>query len=75
TQPHEAVLLKLDCSKARSELGWSPKLRLKDALAMVVAWHRDVARGDDALEVSRAQLADYINRNPESQRPMQRVAT
>lgn len=58
-QPHEAVLLKLDCSKARGELGWSPRLRLKDALQQVVEWHSQVARGADARAVSLRQLAKY----------------
>lgn len=58
-QPHEAVLLKLDCSKARSELGWRPKFDLKQALGKVVEWHRAVEDGADAREISLAQLRAY----------------
>ena len=58
-QPHEAVLLKLDCSKARGELGWKPRLRLEDALRKVVEWHSEVANGGDAREISRRQLNEY----------------
>ena len=58
-QPHEAVLLKLDCSKARSDLGWRPALRLEQALAKVVEWHRKVADGANARDVSRDQLKEY----------------
>jgi len=58
-QPHEAVLLKLDSSKARTELGWQPRLRLKEALANVVEWHSQVAHGADARSVSLRQLAKY----------------
>lgn len=58
-QPHEAVLLKLDCSKARSELGWRPALGLKQALAKVVEWHRAVDQGQDARDVSLRQLNEY----------------
>jgi len=58
-QPHEAQLLRLDCSKARSELGWRPKLVLREALAKVISWHRDVAAGADALEVTFGQLREY----------------
>ena len=60
-QPHEAVLLKLDCSKARSELGWRPALRLDQALRKVVDWHREVANGGDARAISLAQLKDYAD--------------
>ena len=58
-QPHEAVLLRLDCSKARLELGWRPRLRLKEALGKVVEWHKEVAKSGDARPISLAQIADY----------------
>jgi CDP-glucose 4,6-dehydratase len=58
-EPHEAVLLKLDSSKARTELGWRPRLRLKEALGKVVDWHTAVAAGEDAREVSLRQLEQY----------------
>ncbi len=58
-QPHEAKILKLDCSKARTELGWHPALRLQEALDFIVAWHRSVADGANAAEVSFAQLDAY----------------
>lgn len=58
-QPHEAVLLKLDCSKARSELGWRPAMRLEQALQKVVDWHRHVADGGDARKISQTQLREY----------------
>jgi CDP-glucose 4,6-dehydratase len=58
-EPHEAVLLKLDSSKARTELGWKPRLRLADALAIVIDWHLAVAAGEDARDVSLRQLERY----------------
>ncbi|MFL6734721.1 MAG: CDP-glucose 4,6-dehydratase [Sphingomicrobium sp.] len=62
-QPHEAVLLKLDTSKARAELGWRPALRLQEALARVVEWHSEVSRGGDARAISLRQLKDYTERS------------
>jgi CDP-glucose 4,6-dehydratase len=61
-QPHEATLLRLDCSKARAELGWRPRLGLAEALDKVVDWHRRVASGDDARSVTIEQIADYAAR-------------
>lgn len=61
-QPHEAVLLRLDCSKARSELHWRPRLRLKEALTKVVEWHKEVAANGEARSISLSQIADYCTR-------------
>lgn len=58
-QPHEAVLLKLDSSKARTELGWRPRFRLKEALQKIIEWHIAVAAGEDARVVSLRQLSEY----------------
>lgn len=38
--PHEARFLALDCSKARTLLGWQPRLDLGQALDMTAAWYR-----------------------------------
>lgn len=58
-QVHEARILKLDCAKARSELGWRPALTLETALTRIVEWHRVVAEGGDARGITLAQLANY----------------
>ncbi|MDV3457495.1 CDP-glucose 4,6-dehydratase [Sphingomonas sp. HF-S4] len=58
-RPHEAGLLRLDCSKARAALGWRPALSLDQALDWIVAWHKAVGDGTDARAVTLAQIADY----------------
>jgi len=58
-QLHEAVLLRLDTSKARAELDWRPVLRLDQALDWVAEWHRDVAAGGDARAITTSQLAEF----------------
>lgn len=54
--PHEAMQLRLDCSKARSELGWRPVLGLINALDWIVEWHKKVASGESARSISLGQL-------------------
>jgi len=59
TRVHEAGLLRLDCSKARTALGWRPALDLAQTLNWIVAWHKAVGAGEDARAVTLAQIADY----------------
>jgi CDP-glucose 4,6-dehydratase len=58
----EASLLRLDASKAASELGWQPSLPLADALDWIVEWYRAWNRGDDVDALTRDQLARYEHR-------------
>ncbi len=60
--PHEASILKLDCTKAHSFLDWRPAFTLSTALLRIVDWHRHVGQGADAREISLAQLDDYCQR-------------
>lgn len=57
--PHEANLLKLDSSKARQALGWSPRLCLTKALDYTVGWHRAFVEGTDMRSFSLLQLKSY----------------
>lgn len=59
SQPHEARLLKLDCTKARTELGWQPAFTLDTALTRTIEWYSHVAKGGDPRAISIAQLDDY----------------
>jgi CDP-glucose 4,6-dehydratase len=54
--PHEAAYLRLDCAKARKELGWTPRLDLAQGLALTVDWYKALQRGDDLHRVSLEQL-------------------
>ena len=56
---HEAGLLRLDSTAARSELGWAPRWSLQQALIETVAWQRAWLRGEEMQEVSRRQIAAY----------------
>lgn len=37
---HEAHFLKLDCSKARMQLGWKPQWDAKETIERIVKWHK-----------------------------------
>ncbi|MCZ8325615.1 MAG: CDP-glucose 4,6-dehydratase [Sphingomonadaceae bacterium] len=57
--PHEAGLLRLDTSKARALLGWSPVLPLGEALGWIVEWHKAFAAGGDARHLTQDQIDRY----------------
>ena len=67
-QPHEAHLLKLDCSKARQRLGWRPQWALADTLGRIVRWQRAASSGADMRAACLAEIGDYsksMQRTPE----------
>ena len=60
-QPHEANLLKLDCSKARTQLGWIPKWGLETAAQKIIQWQRAYQAKENMQEVSLAQINNYMS--------------
>jgi len=58
-QPHEASYLKLDWSKAAERLGWQPRLRLKQALALTVQWYRAKLEGQEMGAFTGGQIEQY----------------
>ena len=54
--PHEAALLRLDSSKARTGLGWAPAWALPAALDRTLAWHQAWREGSDMQQVCMAQI-------------------
>lgn len=72
---HEATLLRLDSSKARVELGWKPRLTLRDALAMTVEWYKSQQAGSNMNAVTLTQIQSYIDRNSsQSSTPLHRAS-
>ena len=62
--PPETDALRLDTNRARSELGWSPRWSLPQALEHTVSWYRAWRRGDDMMAVSLDQIQAYESARP-----------
>lgn len=60
SHPHEANYLKLDCSKAKSLLGWYPRLNIETALQMIVDWNKSYQSNKDMREVCIGQIEKYF---------------
>ncbi len=58
-QPHEAHLLKLDCSKARQYLGWVPKWSLEQAIEKIAQWQDAYRQGSNMREFIFQQISTY----------------
>lgn len=60
-QPHEANFLKLDISKARTQLGWTPKWNLETAMEKIVHWQKSYYSKEDMQKVSLTQINQYMD--------------
>ncbi len=57
--PHEAHFLKLDISKARQRLNWSPRWTLQTTLGHIVQWHQAWLAGQDMRDICLQQINNY----------------
>jgi len=58
--PHEASYLKLNCSKAKSELSWAPEWDIEITLKSIIEWNKAYLNNDDMKEVSLSQIKRYF---------------
>jgi len=59
SSPHEADFLKLDISKAKSKLGWSPVWELSQTLERIVSWHQAWLNKEDMQAVCLTEIEEY----------------
>jgi len=52
-------MLKLDSSKAKTQMGWQPRWNLQSALGMTLNWHKAWRQGEEMARVSQAQIHSY----------------
>lgn len=57
--PHEAHSLKLDITKACSELGWKPRLSLDESLQWLVEWYKAWLNKEDLNALTLVQIKQY----------------
>ncbi len=59
SSPHEAGFLKLDISKAKSKLGWSPVWELSQTLEKIVIWHQAWLNKEDMQAACLTEIEEY----------------
>ena len=57
--PHEAALLMLDASRARTELGWRDRLDYLSAIEWTIEWEKRIHSGEAARDVSLEQIQRF----------------
>ena len=58
--PHEANFLKLDCSKIKKTIGWTPRWHIADAIEKSVEWSRAYLAGESVRAVMEKQIKEYL---------------
>ncbi|MBC8502039.1 MAG: CDP-glucose 4,6-dehydratase [Nitrosopumilus sp.] len=59
-QPHEEKYLRLDCSKAVSELGWESKMNLEKTLLWTLNWYTEFMKGNNMKEFTEKQIDEFM---------------
>lgn len=58
--PHEATFLRLDTSRARAALGWTPHLSLEEGVAWTADWYRAFVAREDVARLTYEQVDSYM---------------
>nr|WP_315479643.1 CDP-glucose 4,6-dehydratase [uncultured Rhodoferax sp.] len=57
--PHEASLLQLDITKARTVLDFAPRWNLQQSVCRTMNWYRTLAQGSSAMDLCCADILAY----------------
>ena len=57
--PHEAGLLNLNSSKARSQLHWKDKLGFEESVRWTTDWYKDVYSGLSPMEATKRNIENF----------------
>lgn len=58
---HEANYLKLDITRAKKMLKWSPTLNIEETIGFIVEWYKGYENNEDIRKISVDQIIKYQN--------------
>lgn len=61
--PHEAVFLKLDCSKLKQTFHWKPQWTIEKAIEKTVEWTKEYIDGNNVTECMDRQIAEFFSKD------------
>ena len=59
--PHEAKILKLDCTKAKKRLGWHTKLNTDEAIKWTINWYQEYFKRSDMKACTENQIDQFTS--------------
>lgn len=60
SEPHEAGILKLDSTKLKERLGWTPKWNIEMTINKVVEWEKAHSNGKSVNRIMDKQIREYM---------------
>lgn len=57
---HEAKLLMLDITKAKTKLGWKPRMNMQQCMALVADWYKRY-RSDDVYQLCVEEITTFVS--------------
>tara|TARA_X000000950_G_scaffold278098_1_gene368512 strand:- start:127 stop:1215 length:1089 start_codon:yes stop_codon:yes gene_type:complete len=61
--PHEAGILKLDSSKSRNQLNWTPQKDIETTIKDLVLWYKSYGTENNMIELSTKYIQKYMPKN------------
>ena len=58
---HEAMMLKLDCIKAKKRLGWNTKLDVNETIEWTVNWYKEYFKKSDMKKYTENQIDRFTS--------------
>lgn len=60
--PHEAIFLKLDCSKIKSVFGWRARWHIEEAIKKTIEWTKVYIDNGNASGIMDKQIKEFLNK-------------
>lgn len=58
--PHEALILKLDCNKAKKRLNWKTKLSIDETLEWTINWYKEFLKNSNMKKYTENQINRFV---------------
>ena len=57
---HEASILKLNCEKVKTRLGWKTKLNINETIEWTIKWYKEFLRNSNMKKYTEEQIDKFM---------------